>query len=90
MIAILLLVCLADLPYGLYQLVRIVSAVAFAYLSYDYFKQNRDGMGFVFAGLALLFQPFFKIALGRAIWNIVDIVVAVVLFLLILEMFKKK
>jgi hypothetical protein len=27
--------------------------------------------------LALLFQPFFKIALGRQIWNIVDVVVGI-------------
>lgn len=27
--------------------------------------------------LALLFQPFFKIALGRQIWNIVDVLVGI-------------
>ncbi len=32
---------------------------------------------FIYVALALLFQPFFKIALGRQVWNIVDIVVAV-------------
>lgn len=89
-VAILLLLCLADLSYGLFQLIRFVAAGAFAYISYDYFKQNRDGMGFVFAGLALLFQPFIKIALGRTIWTIVDVVVAVILFMLILDVFKKK
>ena len=33
----------------------------------------------LFIALALLFQPFFKIALGRTIWNIVDVLVAVFL-----------
>jgi uncharacterized protein YacL len=42
-IAVLLLLCLADMPYGFYQLVRFVSAFAFAYLSYDYFKSKKDG-----------------------------------------------
>lgn len=89
-IAVLLLLCLADMPYGFYELVRFAAAGAFAYLSYDYFKSKKDGLGFVFAGLALLFQPFFKIALGRTIWNFVDIVVAVGLIYLILNAFGKK
>lgn len=89
-IAILLLLCLADMPYGFYELVRFAAAGAFAYLSYDYFKCKRDGLGFVFAALALLFQPFWKIALGRVIWNVVDVVVAVGLIVLIVKAFGKK
>lgn len=89
-IAVLLLLCLFDMPYGFFQLVRFASAVAFAYLSYDYFKSKQDGLGFTFAALALLFQPFFKVALGRVIWNIVDVIVAIALFYLIIVAFKKK
>jgi hypothetical protein len=36
-------------------------------------------MTIIFIGLALLFQPFFKIALGRQIWNIVDVIVSIFL-----------
>lgn len=89
-IAILLLLCLADMPYGFYTLVRFVSAFAFAYLSYDYFKSKKDGLGFLFAALAVLFQPFFKIALGRTIWNVVDVIVAVGLVYLIVSAFRQK
>lgn len=89
-LAVLLLLCLADMPYGFYQLVRVAAAGVFAYLSYDYFKSKKDGMGFVFAALALLFQPFFKVALGRTMWNLVDVLVAVGLLYLILKAFKKK
>lgn len=89
-IAILLLLCLADMPYGFYTLVRFTSAFAFAYLSYDFFKSKKDGLGFVFATLALLFQPFFKFALGRTIWNIVDVIVAVGLVYLIISTFMRK
>jgi hypothetical protein len=35
----------------------------------------------IYGGLALLFQPFFKIALGREIWNIVDVIVGIGLLL---------
>jgi lipoprotein signal peptidase len=89
-VAIILLLCLADMPYGFYTLVRFVSAFTFAFLSYDYFKSKKDGLGFVFAALALLFQPFFKVALGRTIWNIVDVVVAVGLLYLLISTFKRK
>lgn len=89
-IAVLLLLCLADMPYGFYELVRFATAAAFVYLSYDYFKSKKDGLGFTFAGLALLFQPFFKVALGRTIWNFVDVIVAVGLIYLIVKALGKK
>ena len=89
-LAILLLLCLADMPYGFYQLVRFIAAGAFAYLSYDYFKLKKERLGFVFAALALLFQPFFKIALGRVVWNIVDVIVAIGLVILIVKAFVSK
>ena len=89
-VVILLLLCLADMPYSFYQLARFVSAAAFAYLSYDYFKLKDDRKGFLFAALAVLFQPFIKISLGRTIWNIVDIVVAAGLIYLIIKSLKKK
>ena len=41
----------------------------------------------VFGALALLFQPLLKISLGRIVWNIVDVVVAV---LLLVVWFKRK
>ena len=78
------------MPYGFYELVRFGAAAAFGYLSYDYFKSKNNELGFVFAALALLFQPFLKIALGRAIWNIVDVVVAAGLVCLIVKAFKQK
>lgn len=89
-LAVLLLLCLADMPYGFYQLVRFAATAAFAYLAYDCFKRSDDGKGLLFAALAVLFQPFFKIALGRLIWNIVDVVVAVALIYLVVTTFKKK
>ena len=89
-VAILLVLCLANMPYGFYTLVRFVAACAFTYFAYDYFKANKDGLGFTFAALAVLFQPFFKLSLGRAIWNIVDVIVAIGLIYLVVIAFKKK
>jgi hypothetical protein len=31
----------------------------------------------VYIALAVLFQPLFKIALGRTLWNIIDVIVGI-------------
>jgi len=84
-VAIMLLLCLADMPYGYYELVRLVAAAVFAYFAYEGFRAHRDAPLFVFGALALLFQPFVKVALGRTMWNIVDVVVAVGLIALLVK-----
>lgn len=75
-LAILLLLCLLKMPYGYYQLVRFLALVGFGFLAYQAYQQENIAGAFVLIALAMLFQPFFKIALGREIWNIVDIGVA--------------
>jgi hypothetical protein len=46
-------------------------------LAYQANKENNSTATIIYAALALLFQPFFKIALGRDLWNIVDVIVAI-------------
>ena len=75
-LSVLLLLCLAPMPYGYYQLVRFISAFAFAILAWLNYTTRQTSRLIVFSGLALLFQPFCKIALGRTVWNIVDVLVA--------------
>ena len=86
-LAILLLLCLADMPYGYYEFVRFTALIGFAILAYDANQQNKQTEMIIYGSLALLFQPFFKIALGRELWNIVDVVVAIGL---IVNIFKEK
>lgn len=76
-LAILLFGCLLKLPYGYYQLVRFVAVMGFAILSYHSKKQGEETQMIVYGAVALIFQPFFKIALGRELWNIVDLIVGV-------------
>jgi hypothetical protein len=76
-LAALLLLCLLEMPYGYYQFVRFVSMAGFAYLAYSANEKNHKNELFLYITLALLFQPFFKIALGRTIWNIIDLVVGI-------------
>ncbi len=81
-LSIFLLLCLLPMPYSYYMLVRFVSMVAFGVMAYRYYTQSKVALTITFVSLALLFQPFIKIALGRTIWNIVDVMVAVLLVLL--------
>jgi hypothetical protein len=74
-LAILFFLCLADMPYGYYQFVRFAALIGFAILAYQANQQGRQTEMIIYGGLALLFQPFFKVALGRQMWNIIDVVV---------------
>lgn len=76
-LAILFSLCLADMPYGFYQLVRFAGLIGFAILAYQAYEQRSQAEMILYGSLAMLFQPFFKIALGRQMWNIVDVVIAI-------------
>jgi len=82
-LAVLFFLCLANMPYGFYQFVRFAGLIGFAILAYQANQQGRQTEMIIYGGLALLFQPFFKIALGREIWNIVDVVVGIGLLITI-------
>jgi hypothetical protein len=76
-LAILFFLCLAAMPYGYYQFVRFVALIGFGILAYKANEEGEITEMIIYGGLALLFQPFFKIALGREIWNIVDVIVGI-------------
>jgi len=76
-LSILLFLCLADMPYGYYQFVRFAAMVGFGVLAYQSSESENKTFMIVYGALALLFQPFFKIALGRELWSVVDVIVAV-------------
>ena len=76
-LSVLLFLCLLDMPYGFYQLVRIVALIGFVILAYKACEENKNTVMIIYGGLALLFQPFFKVALGREMWNIVDVIVGI-------------
>ena len=73
------------MPYGYYTLVRFVSTLFFGFMAYYFYRKENYIVFIVAAALALLFQPFLKVVLGRVVWNIVDVVVAIALILLWLK-----
>ncbi len=77
------------MPYGFYQFVRFAGLIGFAILAYQAKEQGSQNEMIIYVGLSLLFQPFFKIALGRQGWNIVDLIVGIGLIVSILKRPKK-
>ncbi len=80
-----MLLCLAPMPYGYYTLVRFVAMIAFGIFAYTYYQKEEKALAVTFGALAVLFQPLIKIALGRTMWNIVDVVVAILLVVLFIK-----
>lgn len=72
-----LLICLAPMPYGYYTLIRMLATLVFCIYAYRCYIAKKESQTCIFVILALLFQPFIKVALGRVVWNIVDVIVAV-------------
>jgi hypothetical protein len=87
-LAILLFICLADMSYSYFQLVRFIGFIGFISLAYQAHKDNSEKEMITFCILALLFQPFFKVVLGRQLWNVVDVLVGI--WLLISMFIKEK
>ncbi len=81
-LATLLLLCLAPMPYGYFMLVRFVMMVACGWMAYQYYMRQKEVAMWVFITIAMLFQPLYKISLGRTIWNVIDVIVAIFLVLI--------
>lgn len=85
-LALLMFMCLLDMPYGFFMFVRFAALVGLSILAYKAKDKEDKTEMILYGALALLFQPFFKIALGREMWNVVDVIVGVGL---IVSVFRK-
>ena len=75
-LAVLLILCFFPMPYGYYILIRFLSMIVFVLYAIISLKKQQITLSIICGSIALLFQPFMKIALGRGLWNIVDVVSA--------------
>ena len=83
---ILFLGCLLNWEYGYYQLVRFLGMIGFGILAYKNFEKDKTWF-LIWLTSAILINPIFKIALGRTIWNIIDVIWVI---MLIISIFKAK
>ncbi len=70
----LFLVCLLDMPYGYFQLVRFLGMMGFGVLAYSAYKSKDNFYFIAWLASSILINPIFKISLGIEIWNIVDVI----------------
>lgn len=80
-LAILLLLCIIDWPYNYFLFIRYTVALVFFTYTILAFYEGLVALAIVSCLIAVLFQPFEKFYLGRQLWLVVDIVLAVLLFL---------
>lgn len=77
---VMMLLALSDMPYGYYQVLRIVACLASVVLSAAAWKAGREGWAAAFALLAITFNPIIRLALEREQWAIVNLVAALCFF----------
>jgi uncharacterized membrane protein len=68
-----LLLALSEMPYGYYQLLRVIVFCASAYLVIAEGKQDNGFWLWAFVASALIYNPVFKLSLGREIWAFVNL-----------------
>lgn len=90
LLSAMLLLSLCPMPYGYYTLVRFFAAVFFVCLSISCLKRNQEALAVLTGSLALLFQPFIKLTLGREMWRVIDVIVALALISLVIYNVTKK
>ena len=76
-LASMLIICLFHMSYGYYQLFRYIAMVGFAILAYYQYEKKNIPLVILFVALVLLFQPLLKVPLGRHVWVMIDVLVAV-------------
>lgn len=68
-------------PYGFFTLLRLVVFGTTVYLSWFAYKSERQAWTWVFGFIALVFNPLIPLHLGRDLWKVIDLLVAVFLFI---------
>lgn len=76
---LLLLFALADVPYGYYQVVRVIVFCASVYLAVKEKDRNGEFWLWTFVTCALIYNPLIKLSLGKEVWPIAN-VATIVLF----------
>lgn len=85
-----MIMAVIDFPYAYYQLLRFIAFFAFGIAAYLSFNASEKIIPFVLGFMAIVFNPFIKIYLGRDLWMIVDVIAGVGLALWSMNFCKKR
>jgi hypothetical protein len=86
-IAFLIIAMLEGLPYGFFQLLRLILFGSSAYLGWLSYVSKKFFWAWSFVIIGVVFNPIIPLYLGRDLWRIADLLVAV---FLIISMFTFK
>lgn len=68
-------------PYGYYSILRVVVTVCAVFLTLRAREQKQQYWPWLFAGVALLFNPINPLGIGRELWGPIDLLCAVMFVL---------
>lgn len=75
-----LVICLLQMPYGYYRVIRWAIFIGCIYLIMEPHKRQFF-IGYIFlVCMMILFNPIVEINLTRIVWNVIDVVFAAILF----------
>ncbi len=80
-IILLFLAMIEGWPYGFFTLLRLVVFGTTTYLSWLAYRSERQTWTWFFGFIALVFNPLIPLHLGRNLWVVVDLLVAVFLII---------
>jgi hypothetical protein len=70
---------LPGLPYGYFTLLRVIVCGAAVFGAFNLFERKVEGLAWACVVVAVLFNPFIKVHLGRDAWWLADGAAAVLL-----------
>lgn len=79
MLSLMLLWALADNPYVYYQILRLLTCGYSAYASLQHFSKDKSIWGWIFATIAIVFNPFIPLRFDKDIWSVLDLATASIL-----------
>lgn len=74
-LAIFLFGALAPMPYSYYELLRVFAILIFSIKALFAYKEKEFMHVFLYLFLFIIFQPFYKLHIGKPLWNIIDVLV---------------
>jgi hypothetical protein len=74
----LLLIAIADLPYGYYQFLRIVISIIAGLNAFSELENENKILFFIFSLILVLFNPIIPIHLDKNTWTPINIIVGII------------
>lgn len=71
---VLLLLALGPWPYGYYTFLRLVVCASALYAAFVLLSGGKSPwLGWIFVGLAILYNPIFRVHLDRETWSLINL-----------------